>query len=283
MNYPKLSIITPSYNQSKYLEKTIKSVIDQGYPNLEYIIIDGGSRDSSVSIIKSYEKYINYWVSEKDTGQSNAINKGFMVATGDILAWINSDDEYYPDCFMKVTNFFNQNPDVDLIYGDAVVIDQDGSFIKHRKEIKFDRIMGFLHGFGAIIPQPTVFFRSHVLKQVGFLNETIFYNMDGDYWGRVAKMFKIVHINSFLAKMRFHSQAKTIIFLKYNSNQILNELNLHRAENYSELWISKFIPLKYSSILRKIYFIKRVIIRFALGHYFKGYKHSKSIANKQIL
>ena len=113
--YPKISIITPSYNQGQYLEETILSVINQNYPNLEYIIIDGGSTDNSVEIIKKYEKNISYWVSEKDHGQSNAINKGLAIATGDIVAWLNSDDQYCEKSLDIISNTFKQHPEINIV------------------------------------------------------------------------------------------------------------------------------------------------------------------------
>jgi len=114
--YPKISIVTPSYNQAEFLERTILSVLNQNYLNLEYIIIDGGSNDGSVEIIKKYEKYLTYWVSEKDKGQGCAISKGFEKSTSDILAWLNSDDTYLPGTFYKIAKDFRQNSEVDLIF-----------------------------------------------------------------------------------------------------------------------------------------------------------------------
>src|SRR4051794_29425295 len=113
MNYPKISVITPSFNQAPFLEETILSIINQDYPNLEYIVIDGGSTDKSVDIIRKYEEKITFWVSEKDNGQSEAINKGFEKATGDIVCWINSDDILLPHALIKVANFFYTNSKVD--------------------------------------------------------------------------------------------------------------------------------------------------------------------------
>ncbi|MBI3519361.1 MAG: glycosyltransferase, partial [Bacteroidetes bacterium] len=116
-NYPKISIVTVNYNSAKYLEATILSVLNQNYPNLEYIIIDGGSSDESVAIIKKYEDKLHYWVSEKDEGQYHGVQKGFEKSTGDIMAWINSDDLYVPFCFFEVANIFTQFPDVKWLMG----------------------------------------------------------------------------------------------------------------------------------------------------------------------
>ena len=126
---PKISIVTPSYNQAEFLERTILSVLNQNYPNLEYIIIDGGSTDSSAEIIKKYERYLTYWVSEPDDGQADAINKGFAKATGDILAWLNSDDLYLPGALLKVKESF-QNAGIAFLYGHSILVDKEDRVIR---------------------------------------------------------------------------------------------------------------------------------------------------------
>src|ERR1035437_4288596 len=128
--YPKISVITPSFNQGKYLESTIKSVLEQDYPNLEYIVIDGGSEDNSVEIIKKYEKHLAYWESVKDKGQSHAINKGFAIATGEILAWLNSDDTYEQNAIYNIAEWFRKYPELDFIYGDVNIIDEKGAVLQ---------------------------------------------------------------------------------------------------------------------------------------------------------
>src|ERR1043165_7317408 len=126
---PLVSIITPSYNQAAYLEQTIQSVLTQDYPRIEFMVIDGGSTDASVEIIKKYADRLAYWVSEKDSGQAEAINKGLTRAKGEILAWLNSDDYYLPNTILAVVRCFDENPDVDLIYGDMLAVDGDGRII----------------------------------------------------------------------------------------------------------------------------------------------------------
>ena len=138
LNYSKISIVTPSYNQSQFLERTILSVLNQNYPNLEYLIIDGGSTDGSVEIIRKYEKYLAYWVSEKDNGQADAINRGFQKSTGKILAWLNSDDIYLPGTLLKVSETFNKNPEVDLIFSNIFFIDEYDNRINELRFTKFD-------------------------------------------------------------------------------------------------------------------------------------------------
>lgn len=269
MHYPKISIITPSYNQGLYLEETIKSVLNQNYPNLEYIIIDGGSSDNSVEIIKKYEKYISYWCSEPDKGQSHAINKGLKKATGDIFAYLNSDDLYVDRALFTVAEYFVNNLDVDLVYGDVYLIDSKSNLIKKRYELDFDFKMGCLIGFGIIIPQPATFWRKKVTEKIGYFNESNHYTMDQNYWYRVAKEFKIVHIPKFLAKFRYHESSKTKVhFLMKNSpyfQQAEKDLQLF----YNDLTISKFIPYKYSKYFKKIYRLKRIFLKIIRGYYFK--------------
>ncbi len=138
----RISIITPSYNQGEFIERTIKSVLNQGYENIEYIIIDGGSSDSTVGLLKKYDEHIAYWVSEPDNGQTEAINKGLMHATGDVLAYLNSDDVLFPGALHFIDACFKKHKDADLIYGDCVIFDQNDRFLHIKREIDFDYSMG---------------------------------------------------------------------------------------------------------------------------------------------
>ncbi|NVO00781.1 MAG: glycosyltransferase, partial [Geobacteraceae bacterium] len=135
---PKITIVTPSYNQGRFLEKTILSVLDQGYPNLEYIVIDGGSTDESVEIIKKYADRLTYWVSEPDRGQSHAINKGFERATGEIFGWLNSDDWYHPGALQAVAEAFAANPDVGAVVGAGEMVDEEGKQLIYKSTTKVD-------------------------------------------------------------------------------------------------------------------------------------------------
>jgi glycosyltransferase involved in cell wall biosynthesis len=129
-SYPKISIVTPSYNQAQFLERTILSVLNQNYPNLEYIIVDGGSTDGSVEIIKKYEKYLAYWISKKDNGQADAINKGFQKSSGEILAWLNADDLYLPGTLLKVKKIFQKYRENNFIYGHSLLIDKEDNIMR---------------------------------------------------------------------------------------------------------------------------------------------------------
>src|SRR5215831_18533986 len=151
MSVPRISIVTPSYNQGRFIEETIQSVLSQDYPNLEYIIIDGGSKDQSVDIIRKYEKRLAYWVSEKDSGAADAIAKGFRRATGDIMAYLNSDDLYSPETLRAVAEVFQAGRS-DVVYGNTWWIDSDGHYLGERRQTPFAP-MGYLYG-GFDLQQP---------------------------------------------------------------------------------------------------------------------------------
>jgi glycosyltransferase involved in cell wall biosynthesis len=149
-NNPVISIVTPSFNQDQFLEQTISSVLGQGYTNLEYIIIDGGSTDNSVDIIRKYSNSLTFWKSERDQGQSDAINQGFQRATGDIVAWINSDDYYLPGILLKIIEYFERHPQVDIVYGDLQVIDPSGNFLGVKKVVAYDYFSALFAG--SVVP-----------------------------------------------------------------------------------------------------------------------------------
>jgi|ERR1035437_758867 glycosyltransferase involved in cell wall biosynthesis len=208
MNLPKISVITPSFNQGQFLEETLLSVINQNYSNLEYIVIDGGSTDNSVEIIKKYEQHLAFWISEKDSGQSEAINKGFKRATGDIICWLNSDDILVPDALNKVVNCFKENKDLDLLVGYTVIIDKisciiTGLFILKQK--KWYAKHGIYY-----VNQPAMFWKRRMFETVGFLREDFQASMDTEFLIRIfEKNFNIGHLGKILAGFRVHSESKS--------------------------------------------------------------------------
>ena len=201
----KISIITPSYSQGQYIEETIISVIEQNFPDLEYIIIDGGSTDSSVEVIKKYAKDLTYWISEPDHGQSAAINKGFKKATGEIIGWINSDDLYMPETLKTVSHLFEKNPDVDLIYGDVINFHENGK--EEYYSVKIFNPKDFISM--NTVHQPSVFWRRKLLNDIGPLDESLNYFMDYDLWMRVFFKYKTLKISQPLSKFRIHQNSKT--------------------------------------------------------------------------
>ena len=207
--WPKISIVTPSYNQGQFIEETILSVINQNYPNLEYIIIDGGSTDDTVKIIEKYEKYITYWISETDQGQSHAINKGLQKATGDILAWINSDDYYLPGTFKVVTQFLGKIEKA-IVFGNAIHI-QEGSVKIYGSNVSksFYEIDLKIHD---TIIQPSSFWNRSALEEIGLLDENMHYVFDWEWFirAKLSDDIKFIPIDNYLSVYRVTGFNKTI-------------------------------------------------------------------------
>ena len=202
---PLVSIITPSFNQARYLEATIESVLSQDYPHIEYIVIDGASTDSSVEIIKKYENRLAYWVSEKDNGQADAINKGLALAKSDIVAWLNSDDYYLPNAISAAVKAFEENPDAVMVYGDILAVDEWGHTINllKYKQLSKEDLLCF-----QIIGQPAVFFRREVYEKSGGLDTTFHFLLDHHLWIRIAQHGRILHVPQTWAAARYHAEAK---------------------------------------------------------------------------
>ncbi len=227
---PKISIITPSFNQAAYLPATIESVLHQNYPHLEYLIIDGGSTDSTMDILRGWSPKRSFdirqsfaldsnprpptpslnWFSEPDEGQAQAINKGFKQTSGEIVAWLNSDDLYLPQALNQVADFFQAHPAIEVVYGDYHLIDHAGRLLLRKQEIPFDYNI-LLYGLN-YLSQPATFFRRTVFEKVGYLDETLHYGLDWEYWLRLANHgVKFAHLPRYLAATRWHGQAKTLI------------------------------------------------------------------------
>ena len=205
---PLVSIVTPSYNQVAYLEETIRSVLNQDYQNLEYIIVDGGSKDGSLEIIEKHANELAWWVSESDRGQTDAINKGFSRAKGEILAWINSDDTYLPGAISESVEFLDSHPDIGLVYGDANLVDEDGEVIGRfpaRQTDKRRLMRGHVH-----IPQQASFFRADIWRLVGPLDPSFYFAMDYDLWVRISQQSPIEYYPRLWANFRLHGDAKSI-------------------------------------------------------------------------
>jgi glycosyltransferase involved in cell wall biosynthesis len=200
-----VSIITPSFNQARYLEQAIQSVLGQDYPHIEYIVIDGASMDGSTDIIKKYADRLAWWVSEKDSGQADAINKGLTRASGEIVAWLNSDDYYFLDAVSSAVTAFEENPDVVFVYGNMLAVNEQGVPFNtlNYKQLTLQDLLCF-----QIIGQPAVFIRREALEEAGLLDPAFHYLLDHHLWIRIAQHGKILHVNQTWAAARYHAEAK---------------------------------------------------------------------------
>ena len=257
----KVSVVTPSYNQADYIDKTIKSVLSQkGDFELEYIVMDGGSTDGTLSILKKYGKRIQ-WVSKKDKGQTDAINKGWKKSTGDIIAYLNSDDLYEPSAIQRAVKFLKTHPDVDWVYGQCKIVDEKGKEI--RKWIKWYRhLLGRRYSYNKLlkenfVAQPTVFFRRGILEDCGYLDIKHHLNMDYDYWLRIGKKHKGAFIDAPIAKFRFYRQSKSgVMFVQ----QFRDELNGAKKYGGDKKWCIFVHTINFYKIIT-IYKILRLFRR----------------------
>ena len=207
--WPRVSIVTPSFNQAQFIEETIRSVLLQGYSDLEYIIIDGGSTDGSVEIIRKYELWLAYWVSEKDRGQSHAINKGFRWSTGEVLAWLNSDDLYEPMALQGVVVAQKTHPSAVLHYGNFSVVDAAGTQIdKVPGAYTRQKLLEFWRGYYGI-GQPASFYTRHLVETIGLIDDSLKYIMDYEFFLRAGAVGEFAFLDRSLARFRVHHASKT--------------------------------------------------------------------------
>ncbi len=253
MTSPKISIITPSYNQAQFIERTILSVLNQDYQNVEYIVMDGGSTDGTLEILQKYADRLT-WKSEKDNGQAEAINKGLKMATGDVVAYLNSDDTYDSGALTKVIDFFEQNPDKNWVYGKCKIIDENDREI--RKPItayknlllrKFSYSKLLSENF---ISQPATFWKREIHSQVGFFDESEHFCMDYEFWLRIGKNNPAGVIDDYLANFRYYTSSKSG---SVNKKQFQDELRI--AKKYSQgkilpIWLHEFNYWKIILIYR---------------------------------
>ena len=206
---PLVSIVTPSYNQAKFLEATILSVLEQDYPRIEYFVMDGGSTDGSLEILQKYASRLSGWVSEKDQGQTDAINKGFARSSGEILAWLNSDDTYEPGTVAAAVEALRARGDIGMVYGDANFIDENGRVIGRFPAAQTDarRLRrGYVH-----IPQQASFWRAELWKRVGPLDPAFYFAMDYDLWVRLSRLTRLEYLpGRTWANFRLHSSGKSV-------------------------------------------------------------------------
>lgn len=267
--YPRITVVTPSYNQGKYIEETIESILNQNYPNLEYIIMDGGSTDDSMAIIKKYESHLFYWCSEEDRGQSDAIMKASKKATGELFAWVNSDDVLFPGCLNRIAQRYQQRKKPDIITGNVIYIDSEGKikrFVRLPPQGRFFFYRGVWH-----VSAPVVFFRSDLFRKVGGLNLKYHLCMDLDLWTRMMNAnARVAHVTDYMGAYRWHKESKSVQHLSKRISGWSND----EAE-IRKTYMTK-LSFQRSMFWRKIYKLYQV---FNLN-YLHGYIGCRSVKER---
>ncbi len=277
MDYPKISIVTPTFNRADFLEETILSVINQNYPNLEYIIIDGGSTDGTIDIIKKYKDKITYWVSEPDKGMYHAIQKGFDKATGDIFAWLNSDDIYHSQSLLMVAEIFTTLPDVEWLIGTPSLFNRNGQCVKVFPTTKWSK-RSFAVGNYKWIQQESTFWRKSLWEKAGSnINTKYKFAADFELWTRFFDYSELHSVNTILAGFRLHHDQLSVINESLYENEVKNIYYSHFAAHRS---ISEYLIFKLFKI-QKYFSDSKYFIRF-IGLLIKGllkktYKYPETI------
>jgi glycosyltransferase involved in cell wall biosynthesis len=260
--FPKISVVVPSFNQAKYLRLTLRSILDQNYPNLELIVIDGGSMDESPAIIREYEEHIQFWCSEPDGGQVRGLIKGFHYATGEIECFLNSDDLFEPGVLNEVGEYFAMHPNVDAVYGNALWIDFEGKAIRPQKEMPFNRFI-FLHTYN-YIPGMSMFWRRSLYDKAGGLNADFQLAFDADLWVRFSdEKAKMRHVRRQWSRMRWYPEQKT---QRFRDVPIREDMQIR-----ARYWKRGELPLTYP-LRRKIALGMRIAWKLLTGCYGLSYR-----------
>jgi glycosyltransferase involved in cell wall biosynthesis len=208
MSLPRITVVMPSFNQARFIEESLQSIFAQNYPNLELIVMDGGSTDGTVELLKKYSDRFAYWTSEPDGGQTDALKKGFARASGDIQCWLNSDDLLEPGTLFEVAQYFQGHPEVDAVYGDTTWISDTGESLRVQREIPFSRFL-WLYTYN-YIPGMSMFWRRAIYQKVGGLDPRFRLAMDADLFIRFADVGRIGHVSRRWSRMRFYASQKNL-------------------------------------------------------------------------
>ncbi len=268
---PLVTLVTPSYNQGRFIRATIESVLSQDYPNLEYIVMDGGSTDETASIVKDYTSRLT-WLSEKDRGQSHAINKGFRAARGEIVSWLNSDDLILPGAIRHAANALREHPDTGAVYGEGYLIDEAGHMTGRFPWTEPFNLWKLVY-LSDYILQQTVYFRRNVIEELGYLREDLHYVMDWDILIRIGKRYPLHYIPQYMGCLREYPSAKSFSGGAKRVQEIAKVLQEHTGlrvppgyvyyglETYRNIWESR-VPLKFTKRLIRVacgYWIERTL------------------------
>lgn len=259
MSLPTISVVVPSLNQGAFIDATLQSILGQRYPNLELIVIDGGSKDESVEVIRKYASSISYWISEPDAGQTDALIKGFSRAVGDIQCWINSDDQMANKSMFQVAEFFKRRPNAEAVFGDTAWIDWHGRLLRVQREIPFNRFI-WLHTYN-YIPCMSMYWRRSLYERVGGLDARFDLAMDADLWSRFADVTRIHHVRHVWSYQRFYAEQKNVRLRDVTEKE--DELIRGRCWGSVE---PRFLPAKRATALAL-----RILWRAATGCYSRKY------------
>jgi glycosyltransferase involved in cell wall biosynthesis len=261
---PKISIVVCSYNHGAYIERTLRSILDQNYPMLELIVIDGGSKDETISILERHSDQIAYWVSEPDGGQTPALIKGFKRSTGEIQCWINSDDLMAPGCLADVARFFTTNPHAEAVFGDTTWIDSNDTPLRRQKEIPFSKFL-WMYTYN-YIPGMSMYWKRDLYERVGGLDPSFNLAMDADLWIRYAQVARIHHVRKNWSYMRYYPEQKNRALRDRSDAE---DLAIRRR-----YWKSDRPPLYGTK--KRIAFGLRVFLKLMNGSYAPGYERTIS-------
>lgn len=283
-----ISIVTPSYNQGQYIEETILSVKNQDYPRVEHIIIDGGSTDNTLEILKKYEgSYSMSWISEVDEGQSNAINKGIARAKGEIIGWLNSDDVYlFRSIISKVVKIFQQDKNADIVFGDLAYINKEGKILRFYvfQEFNYEKLLRYRYNLG----QPAVFFNANILKE-NKIKENLHYVMDYELWLRLGKKYNFKHLSEVVAGFRVYAESKSGVesggkFLE-EKQKVLLDYKSREEDRFTIRMLDKVFRggnarLKGLARLLKYKYIKKTKLAFNGGYLKFPYDIKRQVLSK---
>lgn len=272
-SFPKITIITPSYNQGQFIEQTIQSVINQNYPNLEYIIIDGGSTDNSLDVIKKYEKYLTYWISEPDTGQSDAINKGLKIATGEIINWLNTDDYYEPNALIKIAEKFLENNNTKVVCARSRLFKNQNETVGFTKGTDiYPNNVAKTIGW-ARIDQPETFFHRSAIEKMGLLDIELNYLMDRDWWIKYLLFFgteNVVKFSDIVVNFRLHNNSKTVLqrekFQVENDSWFFAFTRQFNCLSYADI-IKENLDINEDYLIKKIDWVDQLLVKKTLNYF----------------